>query len=89
MKEWEKQKKRYKLINPWEKKPALVYALKESCKESEVAHWICTKCYDDGQRSILQPGEDKNGLILLVCPTCKAELNTGYRGICPAEYAQD
>lgn len=87
MKAWDEQKKRYKLTNPWAGRPALVYALKEACKESEAAHWICTKCYDDGRRSILQPKEDKTRFLLLACPTCKAEIHTGYRGIGAAEYA--
>ena len=89
MNEWEKQKVRYKLINPWKSQPALVYALKESCKESDTAHWICTKCYDDGQRSILQPQRDKSHFIILVCPTCKAEISTGYKGIGPPRYAEE
>lgn len=89
MKAWDEQKKRYKLVNPWEGNPALAYALRESLKESEAAHWICTKCYDDGRRTILLPKEDKNGYVLLACPTCKAETNTGYRGIGAAEYAKE
>ncbi len=89
MKTWEEQKKCYKLTNPWEGSPAMVYSLRETCKGSEAAHWICTKCYDDGRRSILQPQEDQRGLIILVCPACKAEMHTGYRGIAAAEYASD
>jgi hypothetical protein len=90
MKAWGEQKKRYKLIHPpWGRGGAMVYALKESCKGSEAAHWICTKCYEDGIRMILQPKRDANGWILLVCPTCKCEINTGYRGISPAEYVED
>lgn len=87
IKAWDEQKKRYKLTNPWEGNPALVYALTASCKDTEAAHWICTKCYDDGKRSILQPNKDKTGFILLICPTCKAEIHTGWRGIGAAEYA--
>jgi rubrerythrin len=89
MKAREEQKKRYKLTNPWEGNPALVYALRASHKDSEAAHWVCTKCYDDGRRSILQPQKDKTGFILLYCPTCKAEIHTGWRGIGAAKYAAD
>jgi len=89
MKAWDEQKKRYKLTNPWDGNPALVYALRASYKEAEAAHWICTKCYDDGRRSILQPQKDKTGFMLLTCPTCKAEIHTGWRGIGAAEYATD
>jgi hypothetical protein len=87
MKAWDKQKERYKLARPWPGAAFVLYVLKESCKESEEAHWICTKCYDDGRRTILQPRDDKNGLVLLCCPTCKSETNSGYTGIGPAEYA--
>ena len=89
IKAWEEQKQRYKLVNPWEGAISVVYSLKESRKNSEPAHWICTKCYDDGRRTILQPRENKDGFVLLVCPTCKSEIHTGYRGIAPATYALD
>ena len=88
MQAWKEQKKSYKLTNPWNN-PALVYAVRESCKETETAHWICTKCYDDGKRSILQPNKDKKGLIMLVCSTCGAEIHTGYSGIGPPGFVKD
>jgi len=86
---WNEQKTRYKLTNPWHGRPVLVYALRSLFKDSEAAHWICAKCYDDGRRSILQPNKDKNGFILLICPTCKSVIDTGYRGIGAPEYAED
>lgn len=87
IKAWEKEKQRYKLISaPWG--GSVLYALKESCKGTEPPHWICTKCYDDGRRTILQPHK-KEGWITLACPTCKAENHTGYRGISNAAYATD
>ncbi len=89
MKAWDEQKKRYKLTTPWEGRPALVYAMRESCKETEIAHWICTNCYDAGRRSILQPKKDIKLLILLACPFCKNEINTGFREIGPAQYVVD
>ena len=87
--EWNERKKRYKLVNPWEGNPALVYSVRESCRDTEAAHWICTKCFDDNRRSILQPKKGSNGFILLACATCKAEVETGWRGIGPAEYVAD
>jgi hypothetical protein len=88
MRQWEEQKQRYKLANPW-RGPALAYGVRKSCKDSEIAHWICTKCYDEGRRSILNPAHGNGGFILMVCPTCKAQLQTGFRGIGPAEYVDD
>lgn len=93
MKAWEKEKQRYKLINPPWGGGSVVYALKESCKGTEAPHWICTKCYDDGRRTILQPKKDHKkdlpAYVVLVCSTCKGELNTGMRGIGAPEYAPD
>jgi rubrerythrin len=87
IKAWEKEKKRYQMVNPWQGATFLVYALKESCKESEPPHWICTKCYDDGRRTLLQPNCDSKGYWLLVCPTCKAVINSGSLGTHKPQYA--
>ena len=75
IKAWEKEKQRYKLISPWE--GTILYALKESYSTSEPPHWICTKCYEDRRRSILNPHKKPNGrAYFLVCPSCKAEYLT-------------
>jgi hypothetical protein len=58
MNTWDEEKKRYKLVKLWDSSTCLVYALKESCKGGEEPHRICTKCYDDGRRTILQPKRD-------------------------------
>jgi len=86
---WEEQKKRYKLVNPWEGAISVVYALKESCKGTEPPHWICTKCYDDGRRTILQLRKDQKQYVLLVCPTCKSEIHTESHGIPSAIYSTE
>jgi len=86
IKAWEEEKKRYQLVNPWPGNPAVMYALKESCKGTEPPHWICTKCYDDRRRTILQPRDTTRG-VTLVCPTCKSETHSGSHGIGPAKYA--
>jgi hypothetical protein len=80
MSAWEEQKKRYKLAEPWGAS-ALVYGVKTECKGSEEPHWICTKCYDDGRRSILNPSKDSKYFVIMVCPTCKAQIHTGMHGI--------
>jgi hypothetical protein len=87
MKTWEEEKQRYKLVNPWQGATFVVYALKEASKGTDVPHWICTKCYDDGRRTIIQPILDKVGHWLIVCPTCHAEINSGMRGLHRPEYA--
>ncbi|UVT17514.1 MAG: hypothetical protein H8K04_08250 [Nitrospira sp.] len=89
VKAWEEQKQRYKMIPPWAGASCLVYGLKESCKGAEPAHWICTKCYDDGRRTVLNPKKSQTSMALLHCPTCKAEVETGYRHVAAPTYAQD
>ena len=86
MKRWEEEKKRYQLhdaVNGF-----CVYALKEACHGTEIAHWICTKCYGEGIPSILQPGT-KDQRALVFCPTCHTEFHAGQRRIGPAEYVAD
>ena len=84
IKAWESQKQRYQLTQLWEG-AIFVYALKESMGESEPPHWICTKCYEDGVRMILQP-RTKDGYMYLYCPTCKMEIPTHHRRLGPPSY---
>jgi len=86
VKAWESQKQRYQLQPIWDR-AALVYALKESMSNGEPPHWICTKCYEDGSRMILQPRQTKEGRGVLACPTCKSELQNQYRGTDEPNYA--
>ena len=74
IKAWETQKQRYQLHSPFA--GAVVYALKESMSNSEPPHYICTKCYEDGKRMILQPRVAKDAFTFLACPHCKAELHS-------------
>lgn len=87
IKAWETQKNRYKLTTPWNK-GSVVYVLKESMKESEPPHLICTKCYEDGRKSILNPIR-LNGFAWYACPVCKSQIPTGSRGKPKPEYALD
>jgi hypothetical protein len=87
IKAWEKEKQRYKLESPWQ--GIVLYTLKEKCSASEPSHWICTKCYEDGRKSILYPNEIANREIVLICPTCKFEYRPGIWEYPVAEYAPD
>ena len=78
MKAWDSQKQRYQLISPWN--GAFVYSLKESMKESEPPHWICTNCYENGERSILQErGNPKTAYREFFC-RCGAVIHAFHRG---------
>ena len=74
VKAWDEQKQRYELISPWQ--GAVTYALKKARSNSEPPHWICTKCYEDGRKSILNDlrktpkiGRPQVGLDCHVCGT--------------------
>lgn len=67
---WEETKQRYQLITPC---PGChVYALKESHKNADPAHWICPHCYEEGRRSLLLVSGDHNrGAVQIIkCPHC-------------------
>jgi ribosomal protein L29 len=88
IKAWETEKKRYTLITPWHS-GGVAYALKESMKESEPPHLICTKCYEDRRKSILNPVTLNSGFMSFACPVCKSQIPTGYMGGAQAQYAPD
>lgn len=86
VKAWEAQKQRYKLTSMWED-GGVAYALRESMANGEPPHLICTKCYEDGRKSILNPLSGSNGFVVFGCPICKSQIPTGYRGGVTPEYA--
>jgi hypothetical protein len=88
VKAWESQKQRYKL-NPIGEDCAVAYLLKESMSNSEPPHWICTKCYEDGKRMILQPTISPQGFAHLVCPSCKLDIPVHKRRAALPVYAKD
>ena len=87
LKAWEEQRKRYRLVSPWT--GAAVYALREAEKGSDPPHWICTKCYEDNRRSILNPRKNPDYWFSYVCPVCKSDVQSPYRGASQQEYATD
>jgi hypothetical protein len=88
VKAWEKEKQRYKLIQPWS--GTVLYALKKDCSVSEPPHWICTKCYEDGRKSILNP-QKKDGWYVFTCPACKCGFHSYQHRLNPPnpEYAPE
>ncbi len=87
MKAWETEKQRYKLITPWT--GSLTYGLKESMKGAEPPHYLCTNCYEDGRKSILNHNGNSTRWTSYVCPVCTSEIPTGCSGAVAAEYAPD
>jgi len=69
---WDAEKKRYEL-KPL-KEGVLVYALKAGMENGEHPHYICTNCYEDGQKSILQKEHHDVGRVVMhVCHRCDSE----------------
>jgi hypothetical protein len=85
--DWEAQRDRYLLVAPW-RGPAQAYALKKSEAKGEQPHLLCTNCFLSSKRVILNP-QSKDAFILLACPSCKSVINSGFRGIGPAQYAEE
>ena len=85
--DWSTEKDRYILSNPW-KGPAQVYALKRSHSNGEVAHLLCSNCFQSSIKSILNPAK-KDRWIIMVCPICKSSIDTGYKGVGSASYAEE
>ena len=72
VKAWEETKQRYTLHEP--RQGTFVYALKAQSSATEPTHWICTNCYEDSRRSILQIQSSGHGTDHFVCPRCKAAI---------------
>ena len=87
IKAWETQKQRYKLNAPWD--GTVVYALKESMANGEPPHWICTSCYENGRKSILNQIQGKDYDFMVVCPVCKSQIQSPWRSASPLAYASE
>lgn len=75
---WETTKNRYELKRT--NGGGLVWSLKSEAQTSETPHQICTNCYKDRKRSILQPkgrsvaAQQMGEWQKLYCPACKSEI---------------
>lgn len=88
VKAWETEKQRYQMANPLT--GGIVYALKHSMCNGQPAHYICANCYENGKRSILQDGREKDKLAtFLFCPACKTQSPTGYNAFPSRKYAEE
>src|ERR1700682_283801 len=62
---WEETKKRYQMVTPWP--GATVYALKRESAGTDPPHLICTTCYEDRRKSILNARAGNNGFWMHFC----------------------
>jgi hypothetical protein len=75
LKSWEAEKQRYELQ---ELPPGVfVRALKPAMANDEPVHRLCSKCYEDGKKSILQSAGTIRGQENLNCHGCGARLIVG------------
>lgn len=81
VKAWDTEKVRYELkaIDAG----AFVYSLKVGVSDAEIPHWICTNCYEDGKKSILQQGRT-NRDVFWRCSACTAIISAP-SGRCPED----
>jgi superfamily II helicase len=86
-KAWEIEKLRYKLVSPWE--GAVLYALKQSQASSEPPHYLCTRCYGEGRKSILNSTQSIKGRGAAVCPVCKSEVQSAWVNVPVPQYTED
>ena len=79
---WEVEKERYQLQR--HEPGVFVYALKPDMAKGEPAHEICQACYQRGQKSILNCGEQHYGVTKLHCPSCSWSDHIGHEQPLPS-----
>jgi len=71
-KNWEAEAQKYSLteIIPG----TFVYAINQDQLSTQPYHWLCTHCYENKQKSILQRGGKEPRGWVYNCPICKAQI---------------
>jgi cell division protein FtsB len=87
-KDWDLQKGRYQLRPV---RPGIVlYALKQSQSAAEPPHYLCARCYERSERSILHQSPALRGQDgwHYACPGCQATFYAGFRTPGAPQYAE-
>jgi len=89
MKDWDAQKQRYQLATPFP--GCMVYALKKTMSDGEPPHYLCTSCFQKGQRSILQgvEGRGHRNTSTYHCPVCNSDAITIWSNVIAPQYLED
>lgn len=66
---------------------ATAYIVKPLMQGTQAPHWLCTNCYQEHRKSILQPQGHRDGDRTWLCPACKATINVAYSQT-PTEHAR-
>lgn len=85
--DWGDQEKRYALVSPWGGADRL-FALKMEYARGEAPHYLCPNCFFGRKRSTMN-AQKVEGWVILVCPRCKARVDTTYRAAGPPQFAED
>ena len=72
---WNADKQKYELKKV-ASTGALAYMLKPEARGGEPPHWVCTHCYENRKRSILQFLTDAARDQIFKCPSCCAVVTT-------------
>jgi len=65
---WDAEKEKYELKNVvW---GAVAYMLKPEVRGTEPPHWLCTNCYENRRKSIMQAGPGAGRGSAYKCPAC-------------------
>lgn len=70
LKDWGAERENYKLTDLG--RGSTAYALKPSVSPKQEPHWLCTNCYHDHKKSILQPQGNIEGETVWACAACKS-----------------
>ncbi len=70
--DWEAERARYTLVQV--SKLASVYVQKLDVDTPHAPHWLCANCFEDRQKSYLQPGEQRSDRRTWKCQRCHATL---------------
>lgn len=70
LKDWERKTKNYSLmlIGPG----VFAYEMQFGVESGEIPHCLCTSCYEDRKKSILQCRSGSTTLHVYLCPRCNA-----------------
>ena len=74
LKAWNSEKERYDLQRVYP--GAFAYVLKPDAAGTQPPHWLCTTCYEKGQKGVLQEQPLREGWKFWRCGHCKNEIKT-------------
>ena len=76
IRDWKAERENYELVDVWH--GAFAYMPKGGVESGEIAHWLCTNCFEQGRKSLMQ---NKGGVTdaLFGCDGCQATFRVASR----------